>query len=75
MSPTTRCWGYLSQVDTPFAIKVLRKELERLNHVIRMLESLAAGRPRRGRPPKYLAELRASSTEGKRKRRKAAAKR
>ena len=56
------------------AIKVLREELERLNHVIRMLESLAVGRPRRGRPPKYLAELRASSTGGKRKRRKAAAK-
>ena len=33
------------------AIKVLRGELERLNYVIRMLEGLAVGRPRRGRPP------------------------
>ena len=33
------------------AIKVLREELERLNYVIKMLEGLAAGRPRRGRPP------------------------
>ncbi len=56
------------------AIKVLREELERLNYVIRMLEGLAVGRPRRGRPPKYLAELLASAGGGKRKRRKAAAK-
>ena len=57
------------------AIKVLREELERLNYVIRMLEGLAVGRPRRGRPPKYLAEITASALGGKRKRRKAAAKR
>jgi hypothetical protein len=38
------------------AIAELRKELAHLNQVIRMLETLSTGKPRRGRPPKALAE-------------------
>ena len=44
--------------DSPIhrAIVELRKELARLDQVIRMLETLSMGKPRRGRPPKVLAE-------------------
>jgi hypothetical protein len=38
------------------AIAELRKELAHLNQVIRMLETLSTGKPRRGRPPEALAE-------------------
>ena len=39
------------------AIVELRKELTRLDQVIQMLETLSNGKPRRGRPPKVLAEV------------------
>ena len=39
------------------AIVELRKELAQIDQVIRMLESLSTGKPRRGRPPKVLAEV------------------
>jgi hypothetical protein len=38
------------------AIVELRKELAHIDQVIRMLETLSTGKPRRGRPPKALAE-------------------
>ncbi len=50
------------------AIAELRKELVRLDQVIRMLETLSIGRPRRGRPPKILAEaMRAAGISPKRR--------
>ena len=51
------------------AIVELRKELAHIDQVIRMLESLSAGRPRRGRPPKALAEVMRSArlTAGRRR--------
>ena len=39
------------------AIVELRKELTHIDQVIRMLETLSTGKPRRGRPPKALAEV------------------
>jgi hypothetical protein len=39
------------------AIAELRKELAHIDQVIRMLETLSNGKPRRGRPPKALAEM------------------
>ena len=38
------------------AIKELRTELSRLDQVIKSIELLVAGKPRRGRPPKFLQE-------------------
>ena len=38
-------------------IAELHKELARISQVICMLETLLAGKPRRGRPPKMLAEV------------------
>ncbi len=38
------------------AIVELRKELTQIGQVIKMLETIAAGKPRRGRPPKFIAE-------------------
>lgn len=38
------------------AIKELRTELSRLDQVIKSIELLVAGKPRRGRPPKFLRE-------------------
>jgi hypothetical protein len=39
------------------ALRHLRDELTRVNYLIRLLESMAEGKPRRGRPPKFLAGL------------------
>ena len=33
------------------AIRALRSDLARVDHAIRVIESLALGKPRRGRPP------------------------
>ena len=38
------------------AIVELRKELTQIDQVIKLLEMLAVGKPRRGRPPKFIAE-------------------
>ena len=40
------------------AIKELRAELNRINHIIRTLEALSTGKRPRGRPPKFLADKR-----------------
>jgi hypothetical protein len=52
------------------AIRMLRGELARINHVIRLFESLAEGRSRRGRPPKLPAKPAPSSGRGQPKKRK-----
>ena len=39
------------------AIKELRQELTRLDQIIKSLEGVVSGKPRRGRPPKFLAEV------------------
>jgi hypothetical protein len=52
------------------AILELRKELARLDQVIRMLETLSIGKPRRGRPPKVLVEaMRAAGINTSKRRR------
>jgi hypothetical protein len=51
------------------AIVELRKELAHIDQVIRMLETLSTGKPRRGRPPKALAEVMRSVAAAARKRR------
>ncbi len=56
------------------AIQALRSDLARVDHAIRVIESLALGKPRRGRPPKFLAEMAAASPPKKRGRPKKAAK-
>lgn len=38
------------------AIQDLRKRKQQIDQVILMLETLGTGKPRRGRPPKLLAE-------------------
>ncbi len=48
------------------AIQALRSDLARVDHAIRVIESLALGKPRRGRPPKFLAEMVAEATPKKR---------
>ena len=39
------------------AIKELRAELTRIDHIIAAVEAMADGKPRRGRPPKFIAEM------------------
>ena len=56
------------------AIQALRSDLARVDHAIRVIESLALGKPRRGRPPKFLAEMAAAATPKKRGRPKKTAK-
>ena len=56
------------------AIRALRSDLARVDHAIRVIESLALGKPRRGRPPKFLAELQAKAGPKKRGRPKKTAK-
>jgi hypothetical protein len=51
------------------AIAELRKELTQIDQVIRMLETLSTGKPRRGRPPKALAEVMRSARLTARRRR------
>jgi hypothetical protein len=51
------------------AIVDLRKELAHIDQVIRILETLSTGKPRRGRPPKALAEVMRSAASTARKRR------
>ena len=48
------------------AIQALRSDLARVDHAIRVIESLALGKPRRGRPPKFLAEMVGAATPKKR---------
>lgn len=48
------------------AIQALRSDLARVDHAIQVIESLALGKPRRGRPPKFLAEMAAAATPKKR---------
>jgi hypothetical protein len=51
-------------MDIPKIMKQLREELAILNEAILSLERLDAGRSqRRGRPPKWLKEARASMTK------------
>ena len=38
------------------AIVELRRELAQIDQVIKMLETIAIGKPRRGRPPKFISE-------------------
>ena len=45
------------------AIKQLREEQKRVDQIIKNLEALASGKPRRGRPPKVLAELKAKAAK------------
>ena len=40
------------------ALRQLREDLARVDYLIRLLESMAEGKGRRGRPPKFLAALR-----------------
>lgn len=49
------------------AIKELRTELSRLDQVIKSIELLVAGKPRRGRPPKF---LQAAGVDGAAKRKR-----
>jgi hypothetical protein len=49
------------------AIQALRSDLARVDHAIQVIESLALGKPRRGRPPKFLAEMAASATPKKKR--------
>ncbi len=37
------------------AIVELRRELAQIDQVIKMLETIATGKPRRGRPPKFIS--------------------
>ena len=48
------------------AIQALRGDLARVDHAIQVIESLALGKPRRGRPPKFLAEMAAATAPRKR---------
>ncbi len=48
------------------AIQALRSDLARVDHAIQVIESLALGKPRRGRPPKFLAEMAAAAKPKKR---------
>ncbi len=48
------------------AIQALRSDLARVDHAIQVIESLGLGKPRRGRPPKYLAEMAAAAAPRKR---------
>jgi len=54
------------------AIKQLRDEKDRLDQIIKNLEALASGTPRRGRPPKVLSNLepKAAKKSAKKKARK-----
>ena len=38
------------------AIVELRRELAQIDQVIKLLEMISVGKPRRGRPPKFIAE-------------------
>jgi len=44
-------------------IEQLRKELVEMQYAIHALEALASGKPRRGRPPKLLADRLAPATK------------
>ena len=57
-------------MDILEVIKELRQELERIDGLILALDSMQTGR-RRGRPPKLLQQLRASSPSRTRKTRAA----
>ena len=46
-------------------IDQLRRELEEVRYALWALESVAAGRPRRGRPPKWVAERKGRRRPGK----------
>lgn len=48
------------------AIRELRQELEDLDHVIRQIEAVEAGRGRRRRPPSALARVKAARGAGPR---------
>ena len=39
------------------AINQLRQELKQIEQIIHLIETLASGKPRRGRPPKIVGEL------------------
>ncbi len=47
------------------AIKQLRDEKDRLDQIIKNLEALASGTPRRGRPPKVLSKVKPKAAEKK----------
>ncbi len=49
-------------------IEQLRKELVEMQYAIHALEALASGKPRRGRPPKLVADWLASVGKGRRSR-------
>lgn len=48
-------------------IEQLRKELVEMQYAIHALEALASGKPRRGRPPKLVADRLAASKRRKSK--------
>ncbi len=48
------------------ALQGLRSDLARVDHAIQVIESLGLGKPRRGRPPKFLAEMAVAATPKKR---------
>lgn len=50
-------WKPMSDDFIYRAIKHLREELRRVDYVIQSLESIAEGKPRRGRPPKFVTEF------------------
>lgn len=60
--------------DLDKAIAELREEFERIQDALAALERLAAGGKRRGRPPKWLARVRASAPDPKPAAKKQAAK-
>jgi hypothetical protein len=48
-------------------LKQLREELARVNYLIRLLENIAQGKRRRGRPPKFVAKSRGANWVRQRK--------
>ncbi len=50
------------------AINQLRQELKQIEQIIHLLETLASGKPRRGRPPKIVGELLKSMDDKAKKR-------
>jgi hypothetical protein len=46
-------------------IDQLRKELVEIQYAIHALEALASGKPRRGRPPKFVTERQGKARRGR----------
>ena len=68
--------GQPAVLDKPVyrAIQELRTQRDQIDQALRILEGLSIGKRRRGRPPKFLSELKKANNTPSTKNRKRAAK-